>query len=245
MITSVTQRKRDSAPRSFWISIADELFENVFALHEPVNTFVSNRSPHEGFSATLVVCPRLASRAQPNLSRTLEILEDLQNAWPLASRWLTVLRSSAASISTSLPTASCFSPGPVLSHPGFTNSHSNDNLPEHDLTTNKPGIGSLEMLSEAAVSAERNGSDDSSRITGSKNRGNNSNLNRNRVIDEFLTFSVPETVLNPLNRYPGINTDNGASFDKELTEFMNQPSYGMIDIWIPSEQDAWLSSGEP
>jgi hypothetical protein len=55
MITSVTQSGKDNAPQGFWTTIADELFENVFALHEPVDTFVSNRSPHEGFSATLVI----------------------------------------------------------------------------------------------------------------------------------------------------------------------------------------------
>lgn len=54
MIASVTQTGNDTAPQGFWTTIADELFENVFALHEPIDTFVSNRSPHEGFSANLV-----------------------------------------------------------------------------------------------------------------------------------------------------------------------------------------------
>lgn len=54
MIASVTDSGKDGAPPGFWTTISDELFENVFALHEPVDTFVSNRSPHEGFSATLV-----------------------------------------------------------------------------------------------------------------------------------------------------------------------------------------------
>lgn len=54
MIASVTNSGKDNSPQGFWTTISDELFENVFALHEPVDTFVSNRSPHEGFSATLV-----------------------------------------------------------------------------------------------------------------------------------------------------------------------------------------------
>lgn len=54
MIASITQSGKDSAPQGFWTTISDELFENVFALNEPVDTFVSNCSPHEGFSATLV-----------------------------------------------------------------------------------------------------------------------------------------------------------------------------------------------
>ncbi|KAE8552445.1 hypothetical protein EYB25_006339 [Talaromyces marneffei] len=262
MIASVTQPGKDSAPPGFWNTIADELFENVFALHEPVNTFVSNRSPHEGFSATLLfslyvcgtlyvhllrmpaLCPRLASRAQPSLSRTLEILEDLQNAWPLASRWLTVLRNSATSIPARSSTASSSSPqrDQLLADNG-------PSCPEIEVhgengTRNNEGGGSLEMLSEAAVSAERNSIFPGGFI-GPINRGNNVHGNQNKAIDEFLTFNASEGGSGFLIRHQDIYTDNGVLFDKELTEFLNQPSYGMVDIWVPPEQESsWMSSGE-
>lgn len=115
-------------------------------------------------------------------------------------------------------------------------------VPGENGTNNNAGGGSLEMLSEAAVSAERIFP---SGFIGPMNKGNNIYANQNRAIDEFLTFNVSEGGAGFLTRHSDIYTDNGASFDKELTEFLNQPSYGMVDIWVPSEQESsWMSSGE-
>lgn len=100
------------------------------------------------------------------------------------------------------------------------------------------------MLSEAAVSAERN-SIFQNGLIGPINKGGNIYTDRNRVMDEFLTFNTSEGGSGFLSRQSDIYTDNGASFDKELTEFLNQPSYGMVDIWVPSEQESsWMSAGE-
>jgi hypothetical protein len=100
------------------------------------------------------------------------------------------------------------------------------------------------MLSEAAVSAERNTIFPNG-FMGPKNKWNNIYPNQNRVMDEFLTFNASEGGSGFLTRHSDIYADNDASFDKELTEFLNQPSYGMVDIWVPSEQESsWMSSGE-
>lgn len=54
MVASVSKLDRDNAPPHFWETVADELFENVRALMEPVDWFMSNRAENEGFSAILV-----------------------------------------------------------------------------------------------------------------------------------------------------------------------------------------------
>jgi hypothetical protein len=102
----------------------------------------------------------------------------------------------------------------------------------------------LQILSEAAVSAERN-SIFLNGVIGPVNKGGNIYTNQNRVMDEFLAFNTSEEGSDFLSRQSDIYMDNGASFDKELTEFLNQPSYGMVDIWVPSEQEnSWMSAGE-
>lgn len=112
-------------------------------------------------------------------------------------------------------------------------------------TGNNSRGGNLQMLSEAAVSAERNSVLQNGFI-GPINKGSNMDSNQNRVMDEFLAaFNASEGGSGFLTRHADIYTDTGASFDKELTEFLNQPSYGMVDIWVPSEQESsWMSSGE-
>lgn len=49
----MSQLEGDAPPR-FWATVADELFANVVGLLEPIDTFISHRSEHEGFSAMLV-----------------------------------------------------------------------------------------------------------------------------------------------------------------------------------------------
>jgi len=60
MLASITQLERDGAPLGFWTTVADELFENVVMLLEPINTFISHRTQHDGFSAILVRAPHSA-----------------------------------------------------------------------------------------------------------------------------------------------------------------------------------------
>lgn len=117
-------------------------------------------------------------------------------------------------------------------------------FPREDGTKDDSRRGSLQMLSEAAVSAERNSLHPNGLI-GLINKGSNIDSNQNRAMDEFLTFNAPEGASGFITQQSDIYTDTGASFDKELTEFLKQPSYGMMDIWVPSEQESsWMSSGE-
>ena len=54
MVSNVTNQGGDDSPASFWGTVADELYENVQSLMEPVEWFMSTRAETEGFSAILV-----------------------------------------------------------------------------------------------------------------------------------------------------------------------------------------------
>ncbi|KAF8849248.1 hypothetical protein BDZ45DRAFT_537336, partial [Acephala macrosclerotiorum] len=106
----------NSAPENFWINMSSELFENVLALHEQIDAFFSLRSPQQGFPAMIVfcvyvcgslanhlwrrpeICPRLADGVGDIVNKSLEVLTDLQHAWPLARKWRQALDQRASMI---------------------------------------------------------------------------------------------------------------------------------------------------
>lgn len=103
----------DNAPSGFWESVSFELFSNVRSLYESIDTFFSLRSPEDGFPAMFVfcvyicgscasylwkwpqLCPTLSLEAEKILMRSLEVLQNLQHAWPMASKWLSALQKVA------------------------------------------------------------------------------------------------------------------------------------------------------
>lgn len=92
-----------------WPAVADELFDNLLKLHEQITAFFEYRSPDRGYPALIVfcvyvcgslanhlrlqpqVCPRVAPQANQILQQSIQGLNDLQNAWPLARRWYMAL----------------------------------------------------------------------------------------------------------------------------------------------------------
>lgn len=118
-----------SPPPDFWPAVSRDLFANVAELHEQIDAYFSSRAPGEGFPAILVfcvyVCGSLASylwrypqllppdadghpneAAAPAMAlRSLQVLTELQHAWPAAVRWQQGLRQAqAASAAMSLAT---------------------------------------------------------------------------------------------------------------------------------------------
>ena len=106
----------DSAPEQFWSQMSEELFKNVLALHEQIDAFFSLRSQEQGFPAMIVfcvyvcgslashlwkrreMCPRLFPGVEDVVSKSLEVLTDLQHAWPLARRWRQALEERSSSM---------------------------------------------------------------------------------------------------------------------------------------------------
>lgn len=106
-----------SSPQAkFWGNMSYELFSNVLGLYEQIDAFFTHRSSDEdGFPAMIVfcvyicgslasylwkwpqICPYYAQEAEGVLHRSLEILETLQYAWPLAMR-VSILFSSLQSV---------------------------------------------------------------------------------------------------------------------------------------------------
>lgn len=121
------QASATAAPPHFWPSVSRALFANVAELHEQIDAYFSSRAPDEGFPAILVfcvyVCGSLASylwrypqlcpggAAAPAVAlRSLQVLTELQHAWPAAVRWQQGLRqaqaaSAAASLAAALPSS--------------------------------------------------------------------------------------------------------------------------------------------
>lgn len=106
----------DSTIITYWATMSNELFTNVYSLHEIVDTFFSHRAPDQGVPSIIVfcvyicgslasylckwpqLCPDLAPRAEVILNRSLEVLADLLDHWPLVSRWLNALQNIAMPI---------------------------------------------------------------------------------------------------------------------------------------------------
>lgn len=112
----IHKEANNGAPENFWMNMSSELFENVLALHEQIDAFFSLRSPQQGFPAMIVfcvyvcgslanhlwrrpeICPRLADGMGNIVSKSLEVLTDLQHAWPLARKWRQALDQRASMI---------------------------------------------------------------------------------------------------------------------------------------------------
>ena len=102
---SSTTRSYGVAPPGFWHKMSEELFSNVWELHEQVDAYFSMRTPDEGFPQILVfcvymcgslasylwrypaLCPKLAQSAELMAQRSLEVLSELHAAWPTSSKW--------------------------------------------------------------------------------------------------------------------------------------------------------------
>jgi hypothetical protein len=118
--SSTSYDTHGAAPPGFWQHMSEELFNNVWQLHEQIDAFLSMRAPDEGFPQILVfciymcgsvssylwrypaLCPKLADRAQMMAQRSLEALGTLHAAWPTSSTWAKGLQK----IATPLPGAS-------------------------------------------------------------------------------------------------------------------------------------------
>lgn len=123
--TSTTSNATSSpSPQNFWPSVSQSLFANVAELHEQIDAYFSARAPDEGFPAILVfcvyvcgslasylwrypqLCPGRASAAASIALRSLEVLTELQSAWPAAIRWQQGLKQAqAASAANAASTA--------------------------------------------------------------------------------------------------------------------------------------------
>ncbi len=109
-IDNIIRKEQDeTAPEDFWAGMSSELFENVLALHEQINTFSSLRSSDQVFPAMIVfcvyvcgslanhlwkrpeICPRLADGMEDIARKSLKILSDLQHPWQLARKWKSAL----------------------------------------------------------------------------------------------------------------------------------------------------------
>lgn len=107
-----------AAPDHFWRTMADELFGNVYELHEQIDAFYAMRTRDEGFPAILVfcvyicgslasylwrypqLCPRVARKAEEMSLRSVQVLGSLHRAWPTSTRWNQGLQQIASPISS-------------------------------------------------------------------------------------------------------------------------------------------------
>lgn len=113
-----SQNTSPIAPSGWWEEASYELFSNLGSLYEAIDTFFSLRAAQEGYPAMLVfcvyicgslasylwkwpsLCPSLSSRANKILQRSLEVLGDLNHAWPQARTWLEALRKVSVPLRT-------------------------------------------------------------------------------------------------------------------------------------------------
>ncbi|KAF2792017.1 hypothetical protein K505DRAFT_350908 [Melanomma pulvis-pyrius CBS 109.77] len=110
----------NEGPSGFWKTVSEELFENVFELYQQIEASFTMRSQTEGYPAILVfpiyvcgslalnlwqcpqLCSRLADKAASMLTRCLQVIEELQHAWPMARRWQEGLQQAATPLSAAL-----------------------------------------------------------------------------------------------------------------------------------------------
>ena len=102
-----------SAPPGFWETMSYELFSNVLALYEAIETYISMRRTDDGFPTMLAfcaytcgsiisylcrwprLCPQLCSSADRVFEGTLAALSTFADKWPLASEWVGLLQDVA------------------------------------------------------------------------------------------------------------------------------------------------------
>ncbi|GAA5908635.1 hypothetical protein JCM6882_003699 [Rhodosporidiobolus microsporus] len=107
----------DSAPPGFWTGLAARMAQDARELIAQVELFFSFRAVSEGFPPIMVfglfaagdlasyalrwpqLCPDLAPFAGTMVQRSLDLLAQLQEAWPVASRWYTTLAQSTTTFS--------------------------------------------------------------------------------------------------------------------------------------------------
>ncbi|KAH7158143.1 hypothetical protein B0J13DRAFT_189639 [Dactylonectria estremocensis] len=103
--TSTPRETYGSAPNGFWAQASNELFHNLWDLHEQIDAYFSMKTAEEGFPQILVfcvymcgslssflwrypaLCPLLGERAERMAQRSLEVLSELHAAWPTSSKW--------------------------------------------------------------------------------------------------------------------------------------------------------------
>ncbi|KAL2136412.1 hypothetical protein VTI74DRAFT_3846 [Chaetomium olivicolor] len=104
----ISHHKSNSDLTAFWTDMAHKLFWNVNALYEQIDTHYADRSPDEGPGAQMAafcvyscgflacypckfpnICPEasITHNAPTMVQRSLSILAEMSNFWPLASRW--------------------------------------------------------------------------------------------------------------------------------------------------------------
>lgn len=117
--TTVSPKTKGVAPpETFWTTMSDELFSNVYELHQQIDAFYAMRTRDEGFPAILAfcvyicgslasylwrypqLCPRIAPRAEEMSLRSLQVLGELHKAWPTSTRWNQGLQQIASPISS-------------------------------------------------------------------------------------------------------------------------------------------------
>ncbi|WWD01408.1 hypothetical protein V866_008352 [Kwoniella sp. B9012] len=97
------------APPNFWQGMALHMVQNCINLHQTIQTGLATRSMRGGFPAVFIfavymcgdiayylnrwpkLCPKHAHHAPAILQSALELLEQLEEAWPLATRWRSTL----------------------------------------------------------------------------------------------------------------------------------------------------------
>jgi hypothetical protein len=111
----VTDNSVDDSTRNFWEGVSGELFHNVEELYTQIKSSFSirSRTPAQAYPAILVLpvyvcgslalnlwkcpalCPDLAGNAAEMLTRCLDVITELQLAWPMAKQWHQGLQQAA------------------------------------------------------------------------------------------------------------------------------------------------------
>jgi hypothetical protein len=131
----VTDNTVDASTRKFWEGISNELFHNVEELYEQIKSSFSirSRSQTQAYPAILVLpvyvcgslalnlwkcpalCPKLADKAAEMLTRCLDVITELQLAWPMAKQWQQGLQQ-AATPSSEVPSPVSNTTYPTTTH---------------------------------------------------------------------------------------------------------------------------------
>lgn len=70
IIKSITESNDESgAPPRYWEDVSQELFINVFELHEQITTFITTRSQEEGFPTEIVSISSKLSQDETHISK--------------------------------------------------------------------------------------------------------------------------------------------------------------------------------
>ncbi|KAK2590452.1 hypothetical protein QQS21_011869 [Conoideocrella luteorostrata] len=88
LIDIIKPDRRDTTKQAFFKAMSNEIFVNVRCLYEQIDVQFTNRSPNES-----VVCQdqSLAGDGPIMLQRTIGILNECRQVWPLAARWVDAL----------------------------------------------------------------------------------------------------------------------------------------------------------